>query len=97
MRGAVVAGSAGLAEPPSGPPVALADLSAAEEAAGGPRLVVATMPVSGHMALCQLSARLHQERLQPVLDMAQRACQGLHSVLDTVVRDRLRRDTAMDD
>ncbi|NWR40642.1 EXOS4 protein, partial [Tachuris rubrigastra] len=95
MRGSVVAGSAGLAEPPAGPPLALADLSAAEEAAGGPRLVVATLPASGHLALCQLSARLHQERLQPVLDMAQRACEGLHAVLDTVVRDRLRRDTAM--
>ncbi|XP_032912664.1 exosome complex component RRP41-like [Catharus ustulatus] len=96
LRGPVVAGSAGLAEPPAGPPVALSDLSAAEEAAGGPRLVVATVAGSGQLALCQLSARLHQERLRPVLDAAQAACRGLHAVLDGVVRARLRQDTAME-
>uniref|UniRef100_A0A674HBC7 Exoribonuclease phosphorolytic domain-containing protein n=1 Tax=Taeniopygia guttata TaxID=59729 RepID=A0A674HBC7_TAEGU len=96
LRGAVVAGSAGLAEPPAGPPVALSDLSAAEEAAGGPRLAVATVAGSGQLALCQLSARLHQERLRPVLDAALAACRGLHAVLDGVVRARLRQDTAME-
>ncbi|NXH62474.1 EXOS4 protein, partial [Rhabdornis inornatus] len=95
LRGAVVAGSAGLAEPPAGPPVALSDLSAAEEAAGGPRLVVATVAGSGQLALCQLSARLHQDRLRPVLDAAQAACRGLQAVLDSVVRARLRQDTAL--
>ncbi|TRZ09743.1 hypothetical protein HGM15179_017353 [Zosterops borbonicus] len=97
LRGAVVAGSAGLAEPPAGAPVALSDLSAAEEAAGGPRLVVAAVaPGGGQLALCQLSARLHQDRLRPVLDAAQATCRGLHAVLDSVVRARLRRDTAME-
>ncbi|XP_062361045.1 exosome complex component RRP41 [Cinclus cinclus] len=95
LRGAVVAGSAGLAEPPAGPPVALSDLSSAEEAAGGPRLVVATVG-GGRLALCQLSARLHRERLRPVLDAAQAACRGLRAVLDGVVRARLRQDTAME-
>ncbi|KAM7071316.1 exosome complex component RRP41 [Acridotheres tristis] len=95
LRGAVVAGSAGLAEPPAGPPLALSDLSAAEEAAGGPRLVVATVAGGEQLALCQLSARLHRDRLGTVLDAARAACHGLSAVLDSVVRARLRQDTAL--
>ncbi|XP_014749687.1 PREDICTED: exosome complex component RRP41 [Sturnus vulgaris] len=96
LRGAVVAGSAGLAEPQAGPPLALSDLSAAEEAAGGPRLVVATVAGGEQLALCQLSARLHHDRLGTVLDAARAACHGLRAVLDSVVRARLRQDTAME-
>ncbi|XP_075599146.1 exosome complex component RRP41 isoform X2 [Balearica regulorum gibbericeps] len=90
MRDYVCACSAGLAED-----TPLADLSSPEEAAGGPRLVLALLPASGQIALLQLSARLHQERLEAALEAAGQACRALHAVLDRVVRDRLREVTAL--
>ncbi|KAM9278845.1 exosome complex component RRP41 [Cariama cristata] len=90
MRDYVCASSAGLAED-----TPLADLSSPEEAAGGPRLVLALLPASGQIALLQLSARLHQERLEAVLDAAEEACRALHAVLDGVVRERLREVTVL--
>ncbi|NXJ55823.1 EXOS4 protein, partial [Spizaetus tyrannus] len=90
MRDYVCACSAGLAED-----TPLADLSSPEEAAGGPRLVLALLPASGQIALLQLSARLHQERLETVLEAAGQACRALHAVLDRVVRERLREVTAL--
>ncbi|XP_074001760.1 exosome complex component RRP41 [Numenius arquata] len=89
MRDYVCASTAGLAEE-----TPLADLSSPEEAAGGPRLVLALLPASGQMALLQLSARLHQERLEAALEAAGQACRALHAVLDRVVRQRLREVTA---
>ncbi|GAB0181161.1 exosome complex component RRP41 [Grus japonensis] len=89
MRDYVCACSAGLAED-----TPLADRSP-EEAAGGPRLVLALLPASGQIALLQLSARLHQERLEAALEAAGQACRALHAVLDRVVRDRLREVTAL--
>ncbi|NXV93894.1 exosome complex component RRP41 [Calonectris borealis] len=90
MRDYVCASAAGLAED-----TPLADLSGPEEAAGGPRLVLALLPASGQIALLQLSARLHQERLEAVLEAAGRACRALHAVLDRVVRQRLQEVTAL--
>ncbi|XP_075562303.1 LOW QUALITY PROTEIN: exosome complex component RRP41 [Pelecanus crispus] len=90
MRDYVCASSAGLAED-----TPLADLSSPEEAAGGPRLVLALLPASGQIALLQLSARLHQERLEAALEAAGEACRALHAVLDRVVRERLREVTAL--
>uniref|UniRef100_A0A8B9N0Z9 Exosome complex component RRP41 n=1 Tax=Accipiter nisus TaxID=211598 RepID=A0A8B9N0Z9_9AVES len=90
MRDYVCACSAGLAED-----TPLADLSSPEEAVGGPRLVLALLPASGQIALLQLSARLHQERLEAVLEAAEQACRALHTVLDRVVRERLREVTAL--
>ncbi|KAM6143126.1 exosome complex component RRP41 [Phoenicopterus ruber ruber] len=90
MRDYVCASSAGLAED-----TPLADLSSPEEAAGGPRLVLALLPASGQIALLQLSARLHQERLEAALEAAGQACRALHAVLDRVVRERLREVTAL--
>ncbi|NWZ59747.1 exosome complex component RRP41 [Haliaeetus albicilla] len=90
MRDYVCACSAGLAED-----TPLADLSSPEEAVGGPRLVLALLPASGQIALLQLSARLHQERLEAVLEAAGQACRALHAVLDRVVRERLREVTAL--
>ncbi|KAM6209135.1 exosome complex component RRP41 [Sarcoramphus papa] len=90
MRDYVCASSAGLAED-----TPLADLSSPEEAAGGPRLVLALLPASGQIALLQLSARLHQERLEAALEAAGQACRALHAVLDQVVRERLREVTAL--
>ncbi|KAF1574190.1 UNVERIFIED_CONTAM: Exosome complex component RRP41, partial [Eudyptes robustus] len=90
MRDYVCASTAGLAED-----TPLADLSSPEEAAGGPRLVLALLPASGQIALLQLSARLHQERLEAALEAAGRACRALHAVLDRVVRERLREVTAL--
>ncbi|KAM6277796.1 LOW QUALITY PROTEIN: exosome complex component RRP41 [Spheniscus humboldti] len=89
MRDYVCASTAGLAED-----TPLADLSSPEEAAGGPRLVL-LLPASGQIALLQLSARLHQERLEAALEAAGRACRALHAVLDRVVRERLREVTAL--
>ncbi|NXV24523.1 EXOS4 protein, partial [Cepphus grylle] len=89
MRDYVCASTAGLAED-----TPLADLSSPEEAAGGPRLVLALLPATGQMALLQLSARLHQERLEAALEAAGQACRALHAVLDRVVRQRLREVTA---
>ncbi|KAM6033036.1 exosome complex component RRP41 [Chlamydotis macqueenii] len=90
MRDYVCASTAGLAEA-----AALADLSAPEEAAGGPRLALALLPAGGQIALLQLSARLHQERLEPALEAAAAACRALHAVLDRVVRQRLREAAAL--
>ncbi|NXS40078.1 EXOS4 protein, partial [Balaeniceps rex] len=90
MRDYVCASSAGLAED-----TPLADLSSPEEAAGGPRLVLALLPASGQIALLQLSARLHQERLEAALEAAGEACRALHAVLDRVVRERLQEVTAL--
>ncbi|XP_059671679.1 exosome complex component RRP41 [Gavia stellata] len=90
MRDYVCASSAGLAED-----TPLADLSSPEEAAGGPRLVLALLPAAGQIALLQLSARLHQERLEAALEAAEQACRALHAVLDRVVRERLREVTAL--
>ncbi|XP_072707839.1 exosome complex component RRP41 [Ciconia boyciana] len=90
MRDYVCASSAGLAED-----TPLADLSSPEEAAGGPRLVLALLPASGQIALLQLSARLHQERLEAALEAAGEACRALHAVLDRVVRERLREAAAL--
>lgn len=89
MRDYVCASTAGLAEE-----TPLADLSSPEEAAGGPRLVLALLPATGQIALLQLSARLHQERLETALEAAGQACRALHAVLDRVVRERLREVTA---
>ncbi|NXI42383.1 EXOS4 protein, partial [Galbula dea] len=89
MRDYVCACSVGLADD-----TPLADLSSPEEAAGGPQLVLALLPASGQIALLQLSARLHQERLEAALEAATEACRALHAVLDRVVRDRLRHVTA---
>ncbi|KAM9235367.1 exosome complex component RRP41 [Leptosomus discolor] len=89
MRDFVCASSAGLAEE-----TPLADLSAPEEAAGGPRVVLALLPASGQMALVQLSARLHQERLPAALEAAGAACRALHALLDRAVRERLRESAA---
>ncbi|XP_051467538.1 exosome complex component RRP41 [Apus apus] len=91
MRDYVCASSAGLAEE-----TPLADLSSPEEvAAGGPGLVLALLPAAGQIALVQLSARLHQERLEAALEAAGQACRALHAVLDRVVRERLREVTAL--
>ncbi|KAM6411987.1 exosome complex component RRP41 [Pluvialis apricaria] len=89
MRDYVCASTAGLAEE-----TPLADLSSPEEAAGGPQLVLALLPATGQIALLQLSARLHQERLEAALEAAGQACRALHAVLDQVVRERLREVTA---
>ncbi|NXN08295.1 EXOS4 protein, partial [Indicator maculatus] len=85
MKDFVCASSAGLAAD-----TALADLSWPEEAAGGPQLALALLPASGQIALLQLSARLHQQRLELALEAALEACRALHAVLDAVVRERLR-------
>ncbi|NXS63625.1 EXOS4 protein, partial [Brachypteracias leptosomus] len=85
MRDYVCASSAGLADA-----TPLADLSSPEESAGGPQLVLALLPASGQVALLQLSARLHQERLEPVLEAAMAACRATHALLDSVVREQLR-------
>ncbi|XP_037237113.1 exosome complex component RRP41 [Falco biarmicus] len=90
MRDYVCASTAGLAED-----TPLADLSSPEEAAGGPQLVLALLPASGKIALLQLSARLHQERLEAALEAAEEACRALHTVMDQVVRERLREVTAL--
>ncbi|NWU98763.1 EXOS4 protein, partial [Upupa epops] len=89
MQDFVCACSAGLAD--STP---LTDLSSAEEAAGGPTLLLALLPASGHIALLQLSARLHHERLEVALEAAGNACRALHALLDRVVRERLKQITA---
>ncbi|KAI6059563.1 Exosome complex component RRP41 [Aix galericulata] len=90
LRDYVCASSAGLVED-----TALADLSYLEEAAGGPQAALALLPTSGQMALLQLDARLHQDRLGAVLEAAGGACRAVHAVLDCVVREHVRDLTAL--
>ncbi|XP_015706597.1 exosome complex component RRP41 [Coturnix japonica] len=90
LRDFVCAGSAGLAED-----AALADLSYIEEAAGGPQAALALLPGSGAMALVQMDARLHHERLEAVMDAAAAACRAVHAVLEEALRERTREVTAL--
>ena len=90
LRDLVCAGSAGLAED-----AALADLSYVEEAAGGPQAALALLPGSGAMALVQMDARLHHERLEAVMDAAAAACGAVHVQLEAALRERAGQVTAM--
>ncbi|XP_077209674.1 exosome complex component RRP41 [Paroedura picta] len=90
LRDYVCACSAGFLED-----TPLADLNHAEEAAGGPQLALALLPQAGQIALLEMSARLHADHLERILDAASRACRALHALLDQVVRSHLRHDAAL--
>ncbi|KAM8811160.1 exosome complex component RRP41 [Eudromia elegans] len=90
LRDYVCACSAGLAEA-----AALADLSYAEEAAGGPQAALALLPAAGRLAQLDAHGRLHGERLPALLEAAADGARAVHAVMDRAVRLHLRRAPAL--
>ncbi|XP_034253233.1 exosome complex component RRP41 [Thrips palmi] len=82
MREYAVACSASLANGE----VALVDVSHLEESSGGSNLTVATLPVSGQVALMEMSQRFHSDHLPKVLERAIEGCKDIHQILDGAVR-----------
>ncbi|KAL1460759.1 hypothetical protein WDU94_012710 [Cyamophila willieti] len=84
MREYVVACSASLAGD-----TPLVDISHLEETLGGPNLTVAALPLSGKVAVMELSQKLHLDHLPRVLDCALKGCADIHAILDTAIKQHL--------
>ncbi|KAK3910519.1 Exosome complex component RRP41 [Frankliniella fusca] len=82
MREYAVACSASLANGE----VPLVDISHLEEMTGGPNLTVASLPISGQVALMEMSQRFHSDHLPKVLERALEGCKDIHRILDDTVR-----------
>lgn len=67
----------------------IVDISYLEESSGGAELIVATLPKSEQIVFLEMNARLHEDNLSPVLDMAVKGCKDIHSVLDQAVREHV--------
>ncbi|WAR12873.1 EXOS4-like protein [Mya arenaria] len=67
----------------------LVDISYLEETSGGAELIVATLPKSEQIVFLEMNARLHEDNLSPVLDLAVKGCKDIHDVLDQAVRDHV--------
>lgn len=69
--------------------VPLVDISHLEETSGGSTLTVAMLPLSGQIALMEMSQRFHLDHLDVVLETAMKGCKDIYEILDTVVREHL--------
>lgn len=67
----------------------IVDISYLEESSGGAELIVATLPKSEQIVFLEMNARLHEDNLSPVLDLAVKGCKDIHDVLDQAVRDHV--------
>lgn len=67
----------------------IVDISYLEESSGGSELIVATLPKSEQIVFLEMNARLHEDNLSPVLDMAVKGCKDIHDVLDRAVREHV--------
>lgn len=67
----------------------IVDISYLEESSGGAELIVATLPKSEQIVFLEMNARLHEDNLSPVLDMAVKGCKDIHNVLDQAVREHV--------
>ncbi|ORZ38787.1 exosome complex exonuclease RRP41 [Catenaria anguillulae PL171] len=84
MRDYVVACSVGIYD---GTP--LLDVNHFEEGPSIPTLTLATLPRTGDVVLMQCEQRLHMDRLQAAMALAQEGCAQMHTKLDEVVRKEL--------
>ncbi|PNF25704.1 Exosome complex component RRP41 [Cryptotermes secundus] len=66
--------------------VPLVDVSNLEENSGGPNLTVAALPLSGQVALMEMSQRFHLDHLPKVVECALQGCRDIHQILDQAVR-----------
>ncbi|KDR24253.1 Exosome complex exonuclease RRP41, partial [Zootermopsis nevadensis] len=66
--------------------VPLVDISHLEENSGGPNLTVAALPLSGQVALMEMSQRFHLDHLPKVVECALQGCRDIHQILDQAVR-----------
>nr|CAD7443665.1 unnamed protein product [Timema bartmani] len=69
--------------------VPLVDISHLEEVSGGPSLIVAARPLSGQVALLEMSQRFHLDHLPKVLDRALQGCRDIYNILDQAVREHV--------
>ena len=67
----------------------IVDISYLEESSGGSELIVATLPKSEQIVFLEMNARLHEDNLSPVLDLAVKGCKDIHDILDQAVRDHI--------
>ncbi|XP_067005469.1 exosome complex component RRP41 [Anabrus simplex] len=66
--------------------VPLVDISHLEESSGGPTLTVAALPMSGQIALLEMSQRFHMDHLDKVLNHALQGCRDIREILDEEVK-----------
>ncbi|GFG30193.1 hypothetical protein Cfor_12709 [Coptotermes formosanus] len=66
--------------------VPLVDISHLEENSGGPNLTIAALPLSGKVALMEMSQRFHLDHLPKVVECALQGCRDIHQILDRAVR-----------
>lgn len=66
------------------------DINYVEESQGfGPELVIACLPKSEEIVLCELNGKLHNEQLDKLTDAAVKGCNDVRAVLDQAVRNHV--------
>ncbi|KAL0272791.1 UNVERIFIED_CONTAM: hypothetical protein PYX00_005633 [Menopon gallinae] len=71
--------------------IPLVDISHLEESSGGPTLTIAALPLSGKIALMEMSQRFHIDHLNKVISTALDGCKKIQIILDNAVREHLER------
>ena len=84
MRDYVVACSASFVDD-----TPIIDVNYVEESSGSPELIVAMLPKSEQMVFLQMNARVHEDHLNKVLDMAMKGCNDVYAIIDRSVRDHV--------
>ncbi|CAH0390001.1 unnamed protein product [Bemisia tabaci] len=69
--------------------VPLVDISHLEETMGGPNLTVAALPLSGQIAVMEMSQRFHIDHLEEVTQLALQGCRDIYKILDKAVKEHL--------
>jgi len=68
----------------------IVDINYVEESQGfGPELVIACLPRSEQIVLCELNGKLHAEQLEKLMDAAAKSCNDVRAVLDQAVRNHV--------
>ena len=67
----------------------ISDINYMEESAGGPEMIVATLPKTDQMVFLEMNGRLHEDHLQKVIDTAVEGCKNVHTILDKAVRQHV--------
>ena len=67
----------------------IVDVNYLEESSGCPELIVSSLPKSDQIVLLEMNARLHEDNLSGVVDMATKGCKDVYTVLDRIVRDHV--------
>lgn len=67
----------------------LVDINHLEESAGGPELIVATLPKSERIVFVEMNSRLHEDNLSAVMDRAMSGCKDIFQILDRAVREHV--------